>query len=797
LIFFSDKWEKLQAFDKSHGRRLSSDAFKAGALFYWKLVVPNLFSFPFVFSGCKTVLNVKSVDFAEREFATLDKNGNGYILFDEFCSWAAIRNAENTMGRGKNRLSESDDDVSRNAVESGEKSQNFRSYMEGKLAVSATEGEQQSIWHDKYIVVGSRRSKADMLREKFELLCFANQQAWIARAGPLFKLRIGEYHVQSADASSFDLHITNKRNSVELRASSELDRNGWMAGLLAMQVAEMPSWSPSQVCRWLEAQRTPDSVLLNLHDKKLPGRFFATAAVSEETRHSASRALREDIGLSESDTDEVLSKLLQFTNRDAFDWLVQKNKDLDGKSAAISFAVSLLSNTKPDVDALNDRDFADGQDGDTEIRQRQHLARRLAMLQEQVSNMESSQRSQVAFRRFSPQKWKEGEDRKRLVVEEKRIRAEMVELENCLHQTSKTKLAKRYPRDKSYDTVAPRYYTKYLETLGERQGDHEGVAGPLPSQDNATDGLGEQGDGKHVAVEWAMTSTGLWASRRHEIDASPPIVPTVLHGGVEKTLSSGSPSPRESKNQDAKSAVPSTAELLATLELALDQNSGTKDHETVLAAVTQRLRRFENVQREAKRHKELNEVLRERMEELEQRTQVLGRECKSYEVMLVELQEVSERALEKSSRSNAQVKEANAGKQDMKLDFKRLQDELQAEQAHSDVLSRKVEYLQRQLREKSVDRQEVTGKSHDIQGYLDQLRDKDVKIEQLKQAVKRQKRNAVVAKEEAVDRGKLLVGAASKLVLMLAMFCYMPRNLIRLSCRSLPRKRPINCAKKQ
>ena len=110
------------------------------------------------------------------------------------------------------------------------------------------------------------------------------------------------------------------------------------------------------------------------------------------------------------------------------------------------------------------------------------------------------------------------------------------------------------------------------------------------------------------------------------------------------------------------------------------------------------------------------------------------------------------------------------------------EDELQAEQAHSDVLSRKVEYLQRQLREKSVDRQEVTGKSHDIQGYLDQLRDKDIKIEQLKQAVKRQKRNAVVAKEEAVDRGKLLVGAASKLVLMLAMFCYMPRNLASGAC---------------
>ena len=189
------------------------------------------------------------------------------------------------------------------------------------------------------------------------------------------------------------------------------------------------------------------------------------------------------------------------------------------------------------------------------------------------------------------------------------------------------------------------------------------------------------------------------------------------------------------------------------------------DCEVAITAAAQRLRRFDKMQRAAKRQKEVNDMLKERGEEFEAHAKMLQQECMSYEVMLREIQGASERALEKSSRSSIQIKEAMAEKQEMKTELKRIQDQLQAEESHNDILTRKVEYLQRQLREKAVISQELPGQTAvDSNELLDQVRDRNAKIEQLKLAVKRQKRNAAVAKEEAIERGKLLVGAASKLV---------------------------------
>eukprot|EP01051_Picozoa_sp_SAG22_P014355 SAG22_NODE_1729_length_3709_cov_2.780055_4_plen_225_part_01 len=76
FIFFSDCWQSLDAFDKSHGRKLSPADFK---------------------EGCSRVLKLSpaSADL-QPAFESLDTNGNGYVLFDQFCSWAASRHASDS-----------------------------------------------------------------------------------------------------------------------------------------------------------------------------------------------------------------------------------------------------------------------------------------------------------------------------------------------------------------------------------------------------------------------------------------------------------------------------------------------------------------------------------------------------------------------------------------------------------------------------------------------------------------------------------------------------------------------------
>eukprot|EP00727_Mastigamoeba_balamuthi_P001990 m51a1_g11789 hypothetical protein (210) ;mRNA; f:303573-304431 len=68
LCYFDDVWKKFEQLDKSKDDRVTFDEFREG---YDMLGIP---------------LDDKDL---EREFADMDENGGGYVLFDEFCIWAA------------------------------------------------------------------------------------------------------------------------------------------------------------------------------------------------------------------------------------------------------------------------------------------------------------------------------------------------------------------------------------------------------------------------------------------------------------------------------------------------------------------------------------------------------------------------------------------------------------------------------------------------------------------------------------------------------------------------------------
>ena len=68
--FFNNLWDKFDEIDSSGDRRLSVDEFIA---------------------GCGVVGERLSGSEAEAEFALIDSNHGGYVLFDEFCTWCASR----------------------------------------------------------------------------------------------------------------------------------------------------------------------------------------------------------------------------------------------------------------------------------------------------------------------------------------------------------------------------------------------------------------------------------------------------------------------------------------------------------------------------------------------------------------------------------------------------------------------------------------------------------------------------------------------------------------------------------
>ena len=68
IVYFNELWDKFEEIDSDGDRRLSEDEFAHGS----RVVGLSL-----------------SAEEAAAEFANVDGDGGGFVLFDEFCAWAA------------------------------------------------------------------------------------------------------------------------------------------------------------------------------------------------------------------------------------------------------------------------------------------------------------------------------------------------------------------------------------------------------------------------------------------------------------------------------------------------------------------------------------------------------------------------------------------------------------------------------------------------------------------------------------------------------------------------------------
>ena len=72
IVYFNELWHKFDTIDRDHDHRVSLSEFRL---------------------GCQHLGLKISAGQAAEEFGRMDRDGGGFVIFDEFCAWCARRHA--------------------------------------------------------------------------------------------------------------------------------------------------------------------------------------------------------------------------------------------------------------------------------------------------------------------------------------------------------------------------------------------------------------------------------------------------------------------------------------------------------------------------------------------------------------------------------------------------------------------------------------------------------------------------------------------------------------------------------
>eukprot|EP01047_Picozoa_sp_COSAG01_P034141 COSAG01_NODE_2549_length_7465_cov_5.036383_1_plen_1917_part_00 len=601
------------------------------------------------------------------------------------------------------------------------------------------------LWSSRYVVVTSiwpeRRGQPE--RERFMLMTYKDQQAWDDGAEPLAQVRLGESQIgldSRPESRNCGFFVKNRSGSVNFRAARADAVADWMTALRALQFTEMISWNGSYVCRWLEAQGVSDSVLHNVHNSNLTGDFFART-IAAGTYVESARELQSRARIPQAAANEVMTAVqdAQLGTDAIRAWLPEVDSDLNGKAESVRYAVSLFA--KPsmalplvrEVGSTSPYRTSPGRGGRSspsrgpadDQRRALSVRERLEFIRVELNNPNPTSQAAPAAPapRFSPQQWKEEQDRKLLVLEQKKLQKELADLERRKQQTRPDMLQQRFPRGQAVYNAAQR--------------------GPTPNLTNVKS--------KYKKEARRIRDRDSLRDDRAGAPGSP------RDSGSQR----GNFVPMEKRDPKIVSKDDSGELLAVKLESLINVHRNLQEHEELTAIIIERLR-----QSDARRGSELD-AARHRREQKKKLDQVMGdlkvaqHDCMVRERMVKALQEANEMAMEKEHRARDHFKEANRKMKEAQDKQKHAEDNLQTEVESNRELKNKLKYSQRVLQEQKLDSLAQPQQASDSE----QVAELKKEVEKWKTECKREKRNAIVAKHEATERGKLLVGAAAKLEL--------------------------------
>ena len=609
------------------------------------------------------------------------------------------------------------------------------------------------LWSTRYVVISSIW-KGSPETEKFVLLTYKDKQSWDDGAEALAQLRLGESEIgldPRAESRGAGFFVKNRKGSAHFRAASQDDAADWMTALRSLQYAEMVQWGSSHVCRWLEAQGVDDTVLHNVHHSGLTGHFFARAVAADEYEARAVQ-LRDKASLTLKDATATLEKVkaAQLGSEDVRLWLEEADRDIHGKSKAVKQAAALLHSPAAHLEEMDSTAVAAAEparrrstspqrgrraSADAErVARQQKIKQDLAKIKQELSRQPGNASMSSPSQRFDPEKWKEQEDRKLLLVQQKKLRKEQEELERRQEQTTRHSLAAKYPRGAAV-------YAR-------------GARGANP-------------DFSHVESKYKKEAAGYRDKRERAEDRDSRT--HLSHYGPSLRSSSATERklPTDSEDRarfrDPKVVPPHASgnELATKLESLIDVHRNLQEHQELVDVVVHRLREEETKMRRLEHDRQKKRKQDKQAEKLRTEHKKMKEQCMMYEKTVKALQEASESALEKYSVSRKHAKDASKKEKDARELLDEKASHLEIEREHTRVLKDKLRYSKDLLSSAQMDSARAQHPTGAI--TADDLKEKEDEIAKLKDQVERERRKAVVAKHEATERGKVLVGAAQKL----------------------------------